>query len=260
MIEEYQSGGGIKNFFNIKIDKQKRIKNLFVKVKLDQLKGKKISIDASNVLYQIISISHKTKKPELFDLILRKKLDLWKKNKIISIWVFDHPKSNPLRLDRKELDICEPTKGVSLTNSNILRAQEIFKEEGITYITSPFGYEAEQICAKLTRKKIKLRGKLTVPKVDFVMTCDSDALVFGAKGILVRTKSSRIYKFLSLTKLLKESKINRKQLAIIAVILGTDFNQGIKGIGAGKVISLVRNDTYPKLSKKQKKIVKYYLC
>jgi len=251
-----QSGGGVNQFYNINVSgigtKRKKIKDLFTEINITSLRNKVIAVDASNVLYEVLSAAHKVKKPGLYEIILRKKLNMWKANQLDCIWVFDNPKPNQLRLD-----ICKSSSGVELTASNIRRAQEILREEKVKFITSRPGFEAEQVCAKLTRTSLKVGGEY-LPKADYVMTCDSDALVFGAQGVLVRTDKSRTFKCLMLSDLLKELDINRRQLAIIAVILGTDFNEGIRGIGPATVVRMVKAKRYH-LGSRDKKIVAYYL-
>lgn len=253
-------GGGVHNFYKIKVNNNKRIRDLGKIIRLNQLKNKRIAIDANNVLYEILSAANKVNKPELFDLILRNKINKYNKLGIDQVWVFDHPKSNPLRLDKK-IDICDENiiKKVQLNKANILRAQEIIDEFNfkVTKVIAKYKLEAEQVCAILTRKPIKVDNK-QIDIVDYVITCDSDALVFGSKNILVRTNKINVYKMYVLKDILHISGLNRKQLAIISVILGTDFNKGIKGIGPSKVINIVKENDY-KLNNRQKKIIKYYL-
>lgn len=257
-------GGGVNNFYNIALKSKKvgqkpvRIKDLVVEVKLADLKGKRVAIDASNVLYEILSAAVKVNKPELFDLILRNKINNYCKFCIQQVWVFDHPKPNPLRLDT-QLDVCKPINTIKLTKAHILRAQEIIKEFNInvSMITSRHGLEAEQVCAKLTRSSIIVNKEL-IEVVDYVITCDSDALVFGAKNILVRSVKKNMFNMYSLNEILSVSELSHRQLAIVSVILGTDFNKGIHGVGPSKVVSIVKNKKYH-LDSKQKKVVSYYL-
>lgn len=258
--------GGVNNFYNIIIKPKKfasdeqniRIKDLAVPIKLSNLKGKRIAIDASNVLYEILTVATKMEKPTLFDLILKSKINKYKQLGIEQVWVFDHPKPNPLRLDKKP-DICKPVKNVQLTKANILRAQEILEESGcnIRMITSRHGLEAEQVCAKLTRNSI-IVNNIPVEIVDHVITCDSDTLVFGAKNILVKTTKRDVFNMYSLKDILQVSGLSREQLATVSVILGTDFNEGIRGIGPNRVVRLVKSKKYY-LDNKQKKVIRYYL-
>lgn len=255
-----QFGGGVKNFYEMSLSglgtTRIKVKDLFNEIKLSELNNKIIAVDASNVLYEIIAIVHKLNKIELYDMILRNKLKSWENNNITSIWIFDNPKPNPLRL-QKTIDICKPKKNIELTASNIRRAQEILKEENIKYIVSKYGFEAEQICAKLTRQSLTINN-IELPQADLVMTCDSDALIFGAKGILMKTNKPKTFKSLILSDILKQSKLNRKQLAIAAVMLGTDFNKGTKGVGYITVVKLIKSKRYY-LNERQNKIIRYYL-
>lgn len=83
---------------------------------------------------------------------------------------------------------------------------------------------------------------------------DYDCLLFGApilaryltltgREYLPAKKTSRplIPELVKLADNLKELEITREQLIDIALLVGTDFNEGVKGIGPKKGLSLVKN-------------------
>ena len=90
-------------------------------------------------------------------------------------------------------------------------------------------------------------------KVYAVASQDYDSLLFGAP-ILVRNinitgkrklPGKTFYvevkpEVIELEKNLKRLGINREQLIDIALLVGTDYNEGVKGIGPKKALSLIR--------------------
>ncbi len=83
---------------------------------------------------------------------------------------------------------------------------------------------------------------------------DYDSLLFNAPRLLrYLTISGREYlpskmtsrplnpELIELEKFLSHYGITREQLIDIAILIGTDFNAGVKGIGANKALGLIRN-------------------
>lgn len=107
-----------------------------------------------------------------------------------------------------------------VTETMIRDVQELLKRFGIPYITAPM--EAEAQCAEL----------LKIGLVDGIVTDDSDCFLFGG---------SRIYKNMFNQKQYVECYIagdiehkiglDQKKLIELALLLGSDYTEGIKGIG-----------------------------
>lgn len=76
-----------------------------------------------------------------------------------------------------------------------------------------------------------------------VASQDYDCLLFGAprmlKNIAVRGPRSRL-EIINLEEVLKLNELTREQLIDVAILVGTDFNHGIKGIGAKKGRNLIK--------------------
>lgn len=110
---------------------------------------------------------------------------------------------------------------------------------------------------------------------------DYDSLLFGASR-LVRylTITGKEYlpskdtfrplkpELMVLQEILKHHEITRNQLIDIAILIGTDFNQGVKGIGPKKALKLIKtygqlenlpNEISSKLSAKHDKIRKIFM-
>lgn len=107
-----------------------------------------------------------------------------------------------------------------VSQTMIQDVQELLKRFGIPFITAPM--EAEAQCAELFR----------LGMVDGIITDDSDCFLFGG---------SRIYKNMFNQKQYVECYfsedvdhkigLNRERLIELALLLGSDYTEGIKGIG-----------------------------
>ena len=92
------------------------------------------------------------------------------------------------------------------------------------------------------------QGAYMVQKGDAwaVASQDYDCLLFGAPRIIRNlTLSGGLsnLEYLELEKVLSEIDLTREQLIDVALMVGTDFNEGIPGIGAKTGLKLIRNNT-----------------
>ncbi len=79
-----------------------------------------------------------------------------------------------------------------------------------------------------------------------VASQDYDCLLFGAPRIvrnLTLSGGLSNLEYLELEKVLEELDLSREQLIDVALMVGTDFNDGIHGIGAKTGIKLIRNNS-----------------
>ena len=79
-----------------------------------------------------------------------------------------------------------------------------------------------------------------------VASQDYDCLLFGAPRIvrnLTLSGGLSNLEYLELNKVLEEIDLTREQLIDVALMVGTDFNEGIHGIGAKTGLKLIRNNT-----------------
>jgi flap endonuclease-1 len=99
---------------------------------------------------------------------------------------------------------------------------------GIRWTTAPPNVEAEKVCAELCKREY-----------DFVLSSDTDALVYGAPRVIMRkilTKNKMMVVY-ELDKLLEDANITQDDLIKISIMLGTDFNRGgRRGIGPVSVM------------------------
>jgi flap endonuclease-1 len=128
-----------------------------------------------------------------------------------------------------------------LTRSMIEDAKHLLDLLGIPNIQAPSDAEAQ--AAFMAR-----RGDVWA-----VSSKDYDSLLFGAPRLLrfltltgkEYLPSKGIYRSLHpelivLQRFLEKTEISRKQLVDAAILIGTDFNIGVKGIGPKKALKLIR--------------------
>ncbi|MDJ0270803.1 MAG: flap endonuclease-1 [Aigarchaeota archaeon] len=240
---------------------------------LDSLRGLSFAVDANNYLYQFLALVRKPDGSPLTDMrgnITSHLAGLaFRTTRLIHdyglrlVFVFD---GKPPELKRDELEkrrlqkkkaeeewiralslgdyAAAFSKAVMtgrLTEAMIHDAKKLLELLGIPYIQA--AGEAEAQCAYMA-----IRGDVWAAS-----SKDYDSLVFGAprlvryltihgKEWLPSKGKARPLKpeLIELEKLLAHHSITREQLIDIAILIGTDFNEGIRGIGPKKALSLIK--------------------
>jgi len=128
-----------------------------------------------------------------------------------------------------------------MTSDIITESKEILEALGIPWVQAPSEGEAQ--CAFMAKNK----------DVYATVSQDFDALLFGTpilirnlnvsgrrklpkKQVYIQVKPEQI----DLQESLKNLGINQEQLITIALLVGTDYNPGIMGIGPKKALALVK--------------------
>jgi flap endonuclease-1 len=235
---------GIKSLLKF-LENQENIVN---EVTYDKLQYKKIAIDISIILYQVIIAIRNSgsdltnKQGEITSHILglfNKTIYLLKKN-IIPIYIFDGKppllKNKVLQLRRniKEKSYikykeCENEddkikyfkRTVTISRLQIQQTKELLDLMGVPYINAP--EEADSQCAYLAKNGY----------VDGVLTEDMDILTFGSP-IIYRNLSS--YKKptleINLNNMLEKLDLTYDQFVEFCILLGCDYCESIKFIKA----------------------------
>lgn len=115
------------------------------------------------------------------------------------------------------------------TSVSKIGLQTMLRLFGIPYITAPM--EAEAQCAEL----------VTLGLVDGVITDDSDVFLFGAQRVYKNmfNQSKTVECFLS-TDLSRELGLDRDTLIQLAYLLGSDYTEGLPGIGPVVAMELLK--------------------
>jgi len=242
-------------------------------ITLMDLKGKAISIDAYNALYQFLAIIRQPDGTPLKDSqgrvtshlsgLLYRTVNLVE-NGIKPVYVFDGkpPELKAMEIERRKAVKEEAVKKYEealargdleaarmyaqatsvLTEDMVNQAKRLLDLMGIPYVQAPSEGEAQ--AAYMAKK-------------GDVFACgsqDYDSLLFGAPrlvrniSITGRRKLPRknVYievkpELIALDDVLSDLNISREQLIDIAILVGTDYNpEGIKGIGPKKALTLIK--------------------
>jgi flap endonuclease-1 len=242
-------------------------------VNLEELRGRRLAVDGNSVLYQFLSLIRKPDGIPLMDSagnvtshlvgLMFRSTRLIHDYGIKTVFVFD---GKPPQLKDKEIEKRRAlrekavrewkaatqvgdyatawSKAVMtsrLTKPLIEDAKRLLELLGIPYLRAPSEGEAQ------TAHMAK-RGDVWAAN-----SRDYDSLLFGAPR-LVRyvTISGREFlpskgvsrplepEIISLRELLSHHGITREQLVDLAILIGTDFNEGIKGMGPKTALKLLR--------------------
>jgi len=116
------------------------------------------------------------------------------------------------RADRRDAD--------EVTQTMILECQQLLTHFGLPYITAPM--EAEAQCAELVKLHL----------VDGIVTDDSDIFLFGGTRVYKNMFNAAKYVECYLASdLEREFDLSRNKMIAIAHLLGSDYTEGLPGVG-----------------------------
>ncbi|MEM4359105.1 MAG: flap endonuclease-1 [Candidatus Bilamarchaeaceae archaeon] len=242
------------------------------KTSLEALSGKVIAIDAFNVLYQFLASIRQEDGTPLMDYkgnitahlsgLFYRSLKLLE-NGIKPVYVFDgkppelkeavhlerasakaeaHEKwKKALEEERLEEAKRYASATSRLTSEMVEESKELLDALGIPWIQAPGEGEAQSAC--MARDGLAYAAA----------SQDFDSLLFGAPilirniSITGRRKVPRQDRYvmiepeeISLEETLSTLGINREQLITIGILIGTDYNRGVKGVGPKTALKIVR--------------------
>lgn len=117
-----------------------------------------------------------------------------------------------------------------VTQDMVKEIQELLACFGIPYITAPM--EAEAQCAELLRLGL----------VDGIITDDSDVFLFSGDKIYKNMFHEKNYvEFYNGKDIEKDLGLNRTKFIELAHLLGSDYTEGLKGIGPVNAIEILAN-------------------
>ncbi|KAL1879323.1 hypothetical protein VTK73DRAFT_7160 [Phialemonium thermophilum] len=119
---------------------------------------------------------------------------------------------NQQKKDRRDAD--------EVTQIMVTECQALLRLFGIPYVTAPM--EAEAQCAELVRLGL----------VDGIVTDDSDTFLFGGTRVYKNMfNNNKFVECYLSSDLEKELSLSREQLISLAQLLGSDYTEGLPGIG-----------------------------
>lgn len=237
------------------------------KVDIDYFTGRKIAVDAYNAIYQFISIIRQPDGTPLKDTEGRVTSHLsgifYRISNMVEagvkpVFVFDgeppvfkrreleerKERRNEMKkkwkesLERGEKDVKKYAQAAESINDYIVEtSKELLEYMGIPHVQAPSEGEAQAayMCIK--------------GDVNYTGSQDYDSLLFGspklARNLAITGKrklpGKNVYvevkpEVIDLQANLKALDISREQLVDINLLMGTDFNEGVKGVGAKKAL------------------------
>ncbi len=254
------------------------------KINLEFLSNKKIAIDAFNMIFQFLSTIRQRETGEplkdskgnvtshLSGLFYRNIRFL--ENNIKPVYVFD---GSPPEFKRKTIMEREKRKEEAMK-----KLEQALKEGKIEDVML-YAQQTSQLTDEMIEESKKLLDALGIPWVQAksegeaqacylvenndayaVGSQDYDSLLFGAKKLVRNMSATGRKRFvrgmwieiepeiIELDEVLEELGINRNQLIIVGILIGTDYNPGgVKGIGPKNALKLVKQEkTLDKVLKK----------
>lgn len=243
------------------------------KVPLNVFRGKSLAVEANNMLYQFLSVIRLDSGIPLQDSKGRSTSDLgdlvFRSTRLICdydiklVFVFDGelPKLKLEELKRRSLIRFEAKKewekavasgdrkrafskavtSTRLTRDMVEDAKKLLRLLGIPYVESP------------GEGKAQAAHMAEMGRVWAANSIDYDSILFGAPRLARHVtisgskylQSKRISRklvpeIIYLAKFLDTLRINQEQLIDLAILVGTDYNMGVRGIGPKTALRLIR--------------------
>jgi flap endonuclease-1 len=212
-----------------------------------QLRGKTLAVDADNLIWSFATaLAASGEFPtapdgrpvtHLYGLVSR--LTQYAKWGARSMWIFDG-----VQPDLKEATLVgraerieaaraagdNPQAMVMVGEEELAECRELLSLLGVPWLVAPGESDAQ--CAHLAQKDAAWAA----------VTQDWDIALFGAPRALrnLTLSKTRPPQLLELAPALAAAGLTREELVDAAVLIGTDYNEGVAGIGPVKAVTLIR--------------------
>jgi flap endonuclease-1 len=241
-------------------------------IEFNVLSGKIVAIDAYNSLYQFLSSIRQPDGTPLKDrsgkitshligLLYRTAKLVEKDVKVVYVFDGESP-------ELKEAEVKRRTK----VKAEALIKYETALKEGDMEIARRYAQMTSKMKSYMPEDSKRLLNELGIPWIqapsegeaqaaymtqkgtaDYCGSQDYDSLLFGATRLVrnltvsgrrkIPRRNTYVNVFPEVMKLdsvLKELEITRKQLIDLAILVGTDFNPGVKGVGPKTALKLIK--------------------
>lgn len=207
-------------------------------VELAHFRGRTVAVDADNLLWSFVTAFAQSGQPTTPDgrpyghvLGLTGRLKLYAQHGIRSVWVYDGPQPT-----LKEATLAGRAERIALTGSieltlaQLAESKELLTALGIPWMVAPMESDAQ--CAHFVRAGVAYAA----------VTQDYDIALHGAPlaGRNLTQSETRRPELLDLAASLARAGLTREQLVDVAILIGTDYNDGFPGVGPVKAVKLVK--------------------
>jgi len=228
---------------------------------LETISGKIAAVDAYNTLYQFLSIIRQPDGTPLKDSLGRTTSHLsgliYRTTNLMGdgikqVFVFD---GKPSELKAKVIESRSERRKEARRKweeAKILFPEEAFKyAQASARINMTMVEEAKILLTYLGIPCVQAPGEgeaqaaymVRRGDAEFVSSQDYDSLLFGAPVVIRNLSAARrktTPEVIELKELEEKHGITREELVDIAILVGTDFNPGIKGIGVKSALKLIK--------------------
>lgn len=211
-----------------------------------QLRGRVLAIDADNLIWSFVTAmaamgnapQDAKGRPNAHLIGLAGRLRLFASWGARSVWVFDgdQPALKEATLQGRA-DRIEAARaagnvlgGTAVTEEDLAECRDLLEALGTPFIEAPG--EAEAQCAHMVAS-----GQAWA-----AVTQDWDIALFGAPRALrnLTGSATRTPELLDLPSALAAAGLTRTELVEAAILIGTDYNEGVAGVGPVKAVRLVK--------------------
>jgi flap endonuclease-1 len=214
---------------------------------LQQLQGKVLAVDADNLIWSFATAlaasgefpAAPDGRPVTHLHGLLGRLTAYARWGARSIWVFDGVQpglkqgtliARAERIEAARAAGDNPQAAVSVGETELAECRDLLSLLGIPWVVSPGESDAQ--CAHLVQAGAAWAA----------VTQDWDIALFGAPRALrnLTTSKTRTPELLDLATALRAAGLSREQLVDAALLIGTDYNEGIAGVGPVKAVALLK--------------------
>ncbi|MCA1814550.1 MAG: hypothetical protein LC624_11485 [Halobacteriales archaeon] len=207
---------------------------------LAQLRGRVLAVDADNLIWSFVTamaaMGRAPPNAHLFGLAGRlRAYAAWGAR---SAWVFDGEqpelKEATLRGRAERIQAAraagDTLGGTAVTEEDLAECRALLKLLGVPFLEAPG--EAEAQCAQL----------VVADKAWAAVTQDWDIALFGAPRALrnLTGSTTRTPELLDLPRALAAAGLTREELVDAAILIGTDYNEGVQGVGPVKAVRFIQ--------------------
>lgn len=199
--------------------------------------GRTLAVDADNLLWMFVTAMRDPPRgpdgrPIAHLIGLGNRLKFYASQGMKSVWVFDgeQPHLKADTLAGREERLVE-SGGPRLTEPQMDETKALMDALGIPWLVAPGESDAQ--CAHFTRAGISWAS----------VTQDYDAALHASPRTLrnlVPPGGSKTPEMIDLAASLERAGLTREQLVDVAILIGTDYNLGVKGVGPVKAVKLVK--------------------
>lgn len=210
------------------------------------LRGRTVAVDADNLVWSFVTALAAADFPKapdgrpathLHGLVSR--LSLYAKWGVRSVWVFDGAQPDlkeatlvgrAERIEAARVAGDNAQAAASVTEDDLRECRRLLTTLGVPWVAAPG--EADAQCAHLV-----LAGQAWA-----AVTQDWDIALFGAPRALrnLTLSKARRPEVIDLAAALAAAGLTRGQLVDAAILIGTDYNEGVAGVGPAKAVKLVK--------------------